>query len=167
VVFHSQANESNFGITFDFEGRYSQLLDQIGSVEIDPVISVFTPGIGLISGDPEIGQLRFGVRPEIILSPQNEDDAFGNELDFQWVIPEFLIEYQIEKTTLGASYKVYNLSIQSGTVDNEIDLSTISAYIKYYPLVAGYNFVDVEQEGFDELFVEEGDSWFLGLALQF
>jgi hypothetical protein len=169
-----QSDSSRFGFTFDWELRYTQLIESIGSADVDPTVSILTPGLGFITGvgdDPESrSRFRIGVRPEFVLSPHDDEDDFGNSVDLDWVVPEFLAEYQRNKVTLGVAYKNYHISAEDfrGFEADLANLSTVSVYVKFSYLLLGYNFVSVDDEGLlgETTDIETGN-FLVGLVVPF
>lgn len=143
------------------------------NVDLAPTWSFFTKGIGYYVGSKDCGQFRIGVRPEIVLTPHNGSSSnffnlglqgeqsisgpngqsiyWGAQVD-DWIVPEYLVEYQKNPWTFGLGYKVYHMSLSNGfknssddrTMFKKFDLpnqNVLSLYFKYKWLAVGYNFV--------------------------
>lgn len=143
------------------------------SVILSPTVSAFVKGIGFSNGDPRSGQFRIGVRPEIVLSPHvnqstnifnlgypgqntrqignNLNAYWGAQVD-DWVVPEYLMEYNKERWGVGVGYKVYHLSLSNGIINSDdepvmhskfdlANLKTLSLYFRWDQWSLGYSFV--------------------------
>lgn len=143
------------------------------SVTIWPNVSFFTKGLGLRTGSSiEGGQWRIGVRPEVVLSPHNlsQEGTFnwaeeentvpigntgysaywGSQIN-DWVVPEYIVEFEKGQWTYGASYKVYHMTITNGIEDPDGNptmyhkfglpsLNCLSVYGRYDRWTFGFTF---------------------------
>ena len=144
------------------------------NVEFGPITSLLTKGLGFSTGDPDCGQFRIGARPEIVLSPHSSSNTnifnwgrigtrrqsinqgnyanayYGAQFD-DWVVPEYLMEYQKRPWTVGLAYKQYSMSATRGLSNSEDEptmlqkyglgkLQTFTLYGRYKGFELGYNF---------------------------
>lgn len=144
------------------------------NVEIGPTFSLLLKGIGFSTGDPDCGQFRIGARPEVVLSPHSSSETnifnwglvgtrtkplgrgnyanayYGAQCD-DWVVPEYLMEYQKRPWTFGLAYKIYHMSLTKGFSNSEDEptmiqkyslgnLQTFTLYGRYKGFELGYNF---------------------------
>ncbi|MFA6423421.1 MAG: hypothetical protein WCW17_03135 [Patescibacteria group bacterium] len=134
-----------------FDPEYCEPRD----VDIPITVSLLTPGVGVRFGTEQEGMFRFGVRPELVLSPHLDNNStFYNNFDDinlgveQWVVPEFLLEYRKCDWTVGVAYKWYNIQANDPMYGpfTLAKLNTISLYGKYKGFVLGYNFFSESNE---------------------